>query len=507
MNDPRLLFYNDARHYHMYNYEPPMTLEQARAPIDEIAGTGVDTFVYGFGPGPTVFHLTKVGEIFGSRLPRFRDLPGIRRGTVAAWRAYENIMSLNRQGLDVLEILINRAHERGLRFFASVRQCHGGEPDDVDNYFNSQFSIDHPEWLLTGRGKPGLNWIHPEVRAERLAILEEALNDYDVDGLEIDWVTPVCFEDDHLEEGREILTQYMGDVRCMVERASKTKDRKIQLGARVLPVLSGNQAVGIDVVTWIQNGILDFVVPNYYIDHQLDTDFPFEWLVDLCRSNDCRVYPVLQSRVGRPKEADVEPIGQRQANIAHYRAGAAAYFHKGADGIYLPWFNWPIGPDEREILGEINDPERLKGKPMHYVVRGQNANAAQHGYVSQLPASLETGGEAPGKIIRIYVAEDPKNKRVIIRVRLMYTVAADVLTITMNGRTLPMATCRRTAHGYSPTEGPNVAVVGIPYAWLEFDVPEGLIQEGPNEVGVALETRPSNLAGVVDVSAVELTVC
>ena len=63
MSDRRLIYYSDARHYHMYCYDPPMRIEDARAPVDEIAGTGIDTFVYGFGLGPNVFHLTEVGEI------------------------------------------------------------------------------------------------------------------------------------------------------------------------------------------------------------------------------------------------------------------------------------------------------------------------------------------------------------------------------------------------------------------------------------------------------------
>ena len=41
MSERRLLFYNDARHYHLYCYEPPISIEDARAPVDEIAGTKV----------------------------------------------------------------------------------------------------------------------------------------------------------------------------------------------------------------------------------------------------------------------------------------------------------------------------------------------------------------------------------------------------------------------------------------------------------------------------------
>ena len=57
--------------------------------------------------------------------------------------------------------------------------------------------------------------------------------------------------------------------------------------------------------------------------------------------------------------ADGEPVGEEMAVAEHYHAGAAAYWSKGADGIYLPWFNWPIGVPDRRILSEIRDPGLL----------------------------------------------------------------------------------------------------------------------------------------------------
>ena len=65
MSERRVLFHNDARHSYIYYYDPPMRLEEAWKPIDEIVGTGVDTLIYGLGAGPTMFHDTDVGERWG----------------------------------------------------------------------------------------------------------------------------------------------------------------------------------------------------------------------------------------------------------------------------------------------------------------------------------------------------------------------------------------------------------------------------------------------------------
>ena len=74
MSERRLLFYNDSGHFYLYCYDPPIGLEQARAPVDELIGTRVDTLVYGSGPGSTVFHDTQVGEIWGRRFAEFENL-------------------------------------------------------------------------------------------------------------------------------------------------------------------------------------------------------------------------------------------------------------------------------------------------------------------------------------------------------------------------------------------------------------------------------------------------
>jgi len=507
--DHRLIFYNDARHYHLYCYEPPISIEDARAPVDEVAGTKVDTFVYGFGAGPTTFHLTKVGEVFASHIKVFKDIPEVHRGTLVTWRAYENIMSLKERGVDLLDLLIDRAHEKGLEFYASLRQTHQVSPEDVDNYFNWQFKIDHPEWCLKGRGKHAFNFVYPEVRAERLALAEETVNRYDVDGFEIDWdYWPIFFEDGEVERNAPLLTDHMRQHRRVIDEAAGVRGRRIVFGARVLPTLEGNLSAGMDVAAWIKEGLLDFVVPNFYIDEQIDSDFPFEWLVELARGTGCKVFPALQCNVGRPREPDGEPVGEEMAVADHYSAAAASYWARGADGIYLPWFNWPIGVPERRILSEINDPELLSGRPKHYVVRGHNENAASYGYTAQLPLPLTNGMDAPGQTVRLFVADDPSTADAALRVRLRFTTVHDSLTVSVNGIALPGETCRREPHNYTPVEAPlaGKGISSVAYTWLEYPIPQGLVRRGSNEIGIAVHSRPPNLVGQIVLDRVDLTV-
>ena len=79
MSKQRLIFYSDARHTHIYAYDPPIRVEDAVAPIDDVAGTGVDTFVYGFGAGLTMYHNTKVGETWAEHLIKAGKPPSANR--------------------------------------------------------------------------------------------------------------------------------------------------------------------------------------------------------------------------------------------------------------------------------------------------------------------------------------------------------------------------------------------------------------------------------------------
>ena len=72
MRQQRTIYFNDARHYYLFVFEPPMELEDAWGPVDEVAGTSVDTFAYGVARGDGLFYPSKVGKRFGYDLKAWR---------------------------------------------------------------------------------------------------------------------------------------------------------------------------------------------------------------------------------------------------------------------------------------------------------------------------------------------------------------------------------------------------------------------------------------------------
>jgi hypothetical protein len=65
MKKPRLIYYNDAHHFHAKRVEPKASIHMLQWPVDEVAGTGADTLVLGLGYSDVYFHQSKVGRVVG----------------------------------------------------------------------------------------------------------------------------------------------------------------------------------------------------------------------------------------------------------------------------------------------------------------------------------------------------------------------------------------------------------------------------------------------------------
>ena len=165
MRQQRTIYFNDARHYYLFAFEPPMALEDAWVPIDEVSGTGVDTFAYGVERGDGLFYPSRVGMMFGADIQPFEQ--------AAYWRTWHNMQSLIERGLDPLTVLIDRAHDREMDFWASLRMAAYGNMEPAHK-------------LADGGG--GL--AHAEVRAHILQVVEELATEYETDGVELDFALP-----------------------------------------------------------------------------------------------------------------------------------------------------------------------------------------------------------------------------------------------------------------------------------------------------------------------------
>ena len=119
MRKPKLIYYNDSRHYLMYRYDPPLSRHVLQQPVDEILGTGVDTLFFGLASGATFLHDTRIGKRWGEGVSEHSQ-------GIMWWRAGKNLERALADGLDPLQVVIDRAHEKDIRIVCSLRINEGG---------------------------------------------------------------------------------------------------------------------------------------------------------------------------------------------------------------------------------------------------------------------------------------------------------------------------------------------------------------------------------------------
>jgi len=485
MRKRRTLYLDDARHYYLYVFEPPMTMEEAWLPVDQVSGTAVDTFVYGVACGG-LFYPTKVGRMFGDvKRPSSGPFSGAMWARpfdgAASWRAWSNMQGLIQRGLDPLKVLVDRAHEKDMEFIASLRMGTLVPTDPAH------------------QGPQGGRMLaHPEVRDLLFSITQELVSDYDVEGIELDFSAPAAswdlFRREEARENIPLLTEFVGKIASMVRGR---QNRPLTVGAKVFPTEEMNIDRGLDVRTWLSQGLLDFVVPAvFYYPAALDPDLPLDWVVEAARAHDTAVYGFL------PPYARSKP-DRMYATTNMFRAAAANYVDRGADGLYTCFLPWPLGHEQRALLTELGDPESLRKGDKHYHLRSQDPDAAEIGCEhAALPLEVPFG--YPGKLheIPFYISDDIEGearriRRITLKIKIAQLVTADRLTLLLNGRSLDGERCLRSPNtGLSPYGG----------QWLEFDLMDIRPRKGHNVLGISLDERPPELEAGVTVDDVEIII-
>lgn len=478
MRQRRTIYFNDARHWYLFVHEPPMSMAAAWSPVDEVVGTGVDTLGYGVSRDDGLFYPSRVGL-------RFRDDLKGRIESSAYWRVWHNMQSLIDRGLDPLRVLVDRAHERGLEFIASLRM--GAHP-----------GLDEALWVSKG----GRGMAEVRVRDFQFRLLQELAIDYPVDGVELDFAaapggTSWWFPVDEAPALAPVLTDFLRRVR---ERAQGRAGGACLVGARVYPTAQLNERAGIEIHRWLDEQLVDFCVPLTYGFMILDADMPIGWLVEAAGAREISVYPMLQ-----PYYADESRalVARQFPSTAMVRAAAANYRRLGADGFCTWAMNWPFSDAERAIFREMADPRPAGDK--HYFLRRTSTATYLQGwdYPAHLPLRLDPATDV-GRAFEIpfAIADEVGTLEgggpvVTLRLGLSDLVAADRLALRLNGQSLAGERARRR---------PLRQVDPYGGQWLEIDLERVRPVPGRNRIEVTLLGRPVDLVSALTLEDVELTV-
>ena len=244
------------------------------------------------------------------------DVPSSQVTELFPWRP----PGMDEAGVDCLKVLIDRCHQREMQFIADIRMNdrHGGPRKGA--------AKDHPEWELLGSGN---DYAIEGVRDVMLTFTREVLDTYEVDGIEYDYMRWChMFQPGEGKKNAHLLTDFTRRTRTLLDAAAERRGcDRLLFGVRVPQNISECEYLGFDLSTWIQEGLVDFVVPSDFFHS--DTNMKTEDFVTLAKGTDCKIYPAIHPMISM----DGPNEHYRLMTPANYRAAAQNYYAFGADGI------------------------------------------------------------------------------------------------------------------------------------------------------------------------------
>ena len=275
----------------------------------------------------------------------------------AAVREPQGVLRQRRRSLRGHAGRSETARPRGLLTFR-MNDDHGND------FLRTQFLVDHPDWRLGTeqyRGKGAMDFGRDEVRDYTFRLIEEAVNRYDCDGIELDFNRfPAFFKDGTTDERVAKMNALVERVRKMLDDVGPERGRRLVLAVRVPsnygrtpPTPETARQLGCDVPAWVKHGWVDFVAVSEFLFERGDLPIG-QWKQAITT---VPVYGGIECTKGG---------GQKNLTADEYRHAAAALQKAGADGVYL--FNFFTSREEGEQAYEppfevLRDLEPAGAKP------------------------------------------------------------------------------------------------------------------------------------------------
>jgi hypothetical protein len=439
----RIIFDNDGNEvvYYMNEATPEALLKKRTTGV---LNTQVDTIVYcTWSSGFSYFtHNTKAGVPFVTTAEEPGKGPGSGFSKNKAQALFD-------QGLDPLTIVTDYCRKNDIEIFWSMRMndIHDAWGAWYSPYLFPPVKTEHPEWLVGTKEKrpnfgtwSSVDFAVPEIRDMAFQFFEEVCNNYDVDGVELDFFRhPIYFKSFAWEgtttpEERQMMTDLLARIRTMADEVGEKRGRPILITVRVPDSADYCRDMGLDIERWMQDGLIDILVPSGYFRLR-----PWEDSVALGKKYDIPVYPCLSESRIRDKESKAV-----RATLESYRARAMDVWQSGADGVYM--FNFFHAPNP--LWDELGDPAKLVRLNKVYTTgaRGTrdllnlwNKDGAQ--YMKREHLSPEyprtvAPGETAGVSLRVDKPEP--DATVILNLRMKEDVATDSLAVVYKDITLPL---------------------------------------------------------------------
>lgn len=446
----RLMHNNDGTEILGNNWfgKRPLTLNDVNQYVDMIANSQVTTFMICSG-SDFFYYRSKYGSIIGDDKNGTRNCGNNADYFKVLNTFYQNTVTLEKQGTDIIEATLKRAKEKKLEAFITFRMndLHFADTSTHCPIQYSDFWIAHPEYwtndttLAGWNARNALDFAHKEVREYKLGIIKEQLEKYGAltDGYELDFMRfIVYFKKNEAEKNAPLITELVQSARNIADSVGKVYNKKILLTARVPATINDCKSKGLDVQAWVKQGLLDFITLGVHWRGE-----PAMPVADFKKAlgADIPVYATLDDGGYNPRETYSHGM---------YRGMASHALGEGAAGTML--FNYfltayneagqQLKPEAGTVVCRTIAPELLKELGSQETLRKRNKiyclsdGETSYGLTPNSPLPLKIHPTAGANIFAGDDVQADKPEEVILFVR---TNTADSFSVSVNNQPLQQA--------------------------------------------------------------------
>ncbi len=241
-------------------------------------------------------------------------------------------------GIDHIAIQIDGFRKIGINPWVSFRMNDFHYYNEKTAITLSEFFHSHPEVrrvkfhpeFAQGCSDNAYDYMHDSVREYFLAFIDEALDRYDPYGIELDFQRElVLFSMGNEYRGIEIMNDFIRKIDGVVHKYEGKYGHEIKIAARVAGDVQINFDFGLDVMQWVQEGIVDTVIlaPRF---ESTDTDIPVRLWKTLLKPYGTEIVVGLDTYL-QPAPG----MKPRMPSIETFAATAVSSYSQGADKLYF----------------------------------------------------------------------------------------------------------------------------------------------------------------------------
>lgn len=510
--DKAVVCFTDDANFILYMPEYPATRTQVSNYIRRLAGK-IDILTWDCLVNGVCWYWSDVGpNIFEGR-DDYRDFSGKLLA--------ENIKTLAESGANPPLSVAEECHRRGITMLASVRMgLSMYDPKECGIYYNARMTpqfhnmtIKNLDLSLEARANRiansarNLDFSYPEVRDLILKPCEKLVAEFPIDGLHLNFIRGGApFESHEAAAKAPIMTELLRELVDMLRKgAQKRTTEKLILAVRVPNDLHYCAQAGLDVKTWVTEGLVDVIIPDQI--HTMIFDARIDEFAETCKGTEVLVLPSLH-----PCSEPLEPKALFRAGVDNwYRQGADGFstfnfffFHQ-YDGFSLDWFD------------EFRNPELVSSQKRIFPMQAHTEQRFDLYNINEAEVRFrkhETGIRKTVRFPRILALENPSlkddnNITAVLEFKVQDWSWEDELAIDIDGITLNDI---KQSYSVNPhfteltSDSPNVTTTFEPqimesYEWNTYDFKVVLTTSTDTrhfrEIGFTLVKRSNILSDVL----------